>query len=78
MQRILYAKIQIQILETAQLVNTGNSITGDETEIYYQSPSHNFWGRLTEEPPRVIRKQQPDKKNMLKYLTVVFIPSLVQ
>ena len=65
MQRILYAKIQIQILEAAQSVNFENIITGDETWIYYQSPPHNFWGKLTDEPPTVIRKQQHDKKTML-------------
>ena len=64
-QRILYAKIQIPILEAAQSVNFENVITGDETWIYYQSPPHYFWGKPTDEPPTVIRKQQHDKKTML-------------
>ena len=64
-QRILYAKLQIPILEAAQSVNFENIITGDETWIYYQTPPHYFWGKPTDEPPTVIRKQQHDKKTML-------------
>ena len=64
-QRILYAKIQIPILETAQAVNFDNIITGDETWIYYQTPPRYFWGKDTDEPPTVVRKQQHDRKTML-------------
>ena len=54
----------------AQTVDYNNSITGDESWIYYENPPHYFWGKDTDAPPVVVRKQQHDKKTML----VIMVP----